>query len=297
MVRLTFAPTGKYQDALDVSNIIAGLWSDQDSLANYLDMATAWLGRQQEDGADRVGVSWGQATRAPDSVAIHVDDMICGQVETMAESVPRPTLVSDMGLPMAGIAQFAAPIAAPANTGSLRVVAVTWTHCEIADVGMEIIVTPWARAIDVDGIADGTVFPGRASVLHDSGPLSDRNSPWDSVGNHFPRILVSLAGWMGGVIRVERRPAPRAVARRRVDDRMPSVVSVLRLRRLESIDTGPTDEHGVEYTHRWIVRQHWRQQPCGPGGCRRKPILVGPYIKGPADKPLVAKDRIWNVDR
>lgn len=50
-----------------------------------------------------------------------------------------------------------------------------------------------------------------------------------------------------------------------------------------------------EYDHRFIVRGHWRDQACGPHHSERKRIWVPPYVKGPADKPLIRKDvvRVW----
>lgn len=39
---------------------------------------------------------------------------------------------------------------------------------------------------------------------------------------------------------------------------------------------------------RFVVRGHWKQQPCGPGRSERRMIFVEPYWKGPADAPAVA---------
>ena len=51
-----------------------------------------------------------------------------------------------------------------------------------------------------------------------------------------------------------------------------------------------------EYSHRWIVRGHMRNQPVGPrnaiGGQRHERVWIAPYVKGPEDKPLVLKDRV-----
>lgn len=50
-----------------------------------------------------------------------------------------------------------------------------------------------------------------------------------------------------------------------------------------------------EYTHRWIVRGFWRDQPYGENHALRRRQWIPPYVKGPADKPLIAKEtvRIW----
>ena len=49
------------------------------------------------------------------------------------------------------------------------------------------------------------------------------------------------------------------------------------------------------WTHRWIVRGFWREQPYGPDHALRRRQWIPPYVKGPADKPLIAKEtvRIW----
>ncbi|MCT6836193.1 MAG: hypothetical protein M3036_00885 [Bifidobacteriales bacterium] len=49
------------------------------------------------------------------------------------------------------------------------------------------------------------------------------------------------------------------------------------------------------WTHRWIVRGFWRNQAYGPDHALRRRQWIPPYVKGPADKPLIAKEtvRIW----
>lgn len=48
----------------------------------------------------------------------------------------------------------------------------------------------------------------------------------------------------------------------------------------------------VDWSHRWIVQPFWRQQAYGPNHSLRRPMLIGPYIKGPADKPLIVKETV-----
>lgn len=52
---------------------------------------------------------------------------------------------------------------------------------------------------------------------------------------------------------------------------------------------------GRTYTHRWIVRGFWRDQPYGKGRSLRRRQWIPPFVKGPADKPLIRKEtvRIW----
>lgn len=56
---------------------------------------------------------------------------------------------------------------------------------------------------------------------------------------------------------------------------------------------------GREYTHRWWVSGHWRQQPYGPGRRYRKPVWIAPHLKGPPDAPVVRRPRVnvWRGHR
>jgi hypothetical protein len=53
----------------------------------------------------------------------------------------------------------------------------------------------------------------------------------------------------------------------------------------------------IEWSKRWWVGAHWRQQAYGPGRKLRRPLLIMPYIKGPEDKPLADPSTIVRVWR
>lgn len=71
-------------------------------------------------------------------------------------------------------------------------------------------------------------------------------------------------------------------------------LAVLRRRRYAS--EAEREQEAREYSHRWIVRGHMRNQPVGSrtieGGQRHERIWIAPYIKGPEGKPLIIKDRV-----
>lgn len=76
-----------------------------------------------------------------------------------------------------------------------------------------------------------------------------------------------------------------------------SDVKVIQLRRAESQHNkdGRTSE-SVEWTCRWIVNGHWRNQPYSNG--EHKLIYILPYVKGPDDKPLkVPAHTVYAVNR
>jgi hypothetical protein len=52
----------------------------------------------------------------------------------------------------------------------------------------------------------------------------------------------------------------------------------------------------VEWTHRWIVRPHWRNQWYPSRGVHRQ-RYIAPYVKGPDDKPLLANESVFALRR
>jgi hypothetical protein len=91
-------------------------------------------------------------------------------------------------------------------------------------------------------------------------------------------------------------PLPRQARRQRQRAQRIDTVKVLHLRRYrhKNDHEGP----GVEYSHRFIVEGHWRNQPYGPrANPEYKQIWISPYVKGPEDKPLVIKKRGVEFDR
>ena len=69
-----------------------------------------------------------------------------------------------------------------------------------------------------------------------------------------------------------------------------STVQVIALRSYERVAVAE-DGHAVDWSHRWFVRAHHRTLPDA------RSIIVRGHIKGPADKPLVLRDRIYDVRR
>jgi hypothetical protein len=65
----------------------------------------------------------------------------------------------------------------------------------------------------------------------------------------------------------------------------------------EAGSDGRSETHsGREYRHRWVVSPFWRSQPYGAGNSLRKPVLVGPYLKGPKDAPMLPPTRtVWKI--
>lgn len=72
----------------------------------------------------------------------------------------------------------------------------------------------------------------------------------------------------------------------------PRDVRVIRLRRsLEAERNADSGSGGRDWRHRWIVRGHWRQHWYPRLGDHR-PLWIAPYLKGPADAPLIGGDKV-----
>lgn len=98
------------------------------------------------------------------------------------------------------------------------------------------------------------------------------------------------------VVRVSKHQ-PNSKERRRLKKMpIPGYVTVIELRRSEYPEREPGESH-VEWSHRWVVRGHWRWQACGKGRLERKRTWVKGHIKGPQDMPLVPSKHIYDLRR
>lgn len=66
---------------------------------------------------------------------------------------------------------------------------------------------------------------------------------------------------------------------------------VLRLRHRRPQREGEAAMEHRDWTHRWVVSGHWRNQWL-PSEDRHRPTWIAPYVKGPEDKPLVLKETV-----
>jgi hypothetical protein len=85
------------------------------------------------------------------------------------------------------------------------------------------------------------------------------------------------------------RPSRREGQRLGFDARGEREILVVRLRREQGERHDPSGE-AANYSHRFIVGGHWRNQ-WYPSSQIHRQIWISPYVKGPDDKPLVVKPR------
>lgn len=85
------------------------------------------------------------------------------------------------------------------------------------------------------------------------------------------------------------RPAKRRWERE--NDRPIPEVIVVELRKPISVTDNEHEYNPVDWSHRWIVDGHWKNQ-WHPSTSTHVPTWIAPYVKGPDDKPLVVKRKV-----
>lgn len=142
------------------------------------------------------------------------------------------------------------------------------------------------------------LFPfGAIPVPLDTDWLPKINGPdgeFDDARWVFLQTLLTLASQRVGTRTV--MDLPRAARRRAERYGHVPRVSVLTLRRRRTKHSQETGDEEANYSHRFLVRGHWRNQ-WYPSRKGNEQIWISSYVKGPEDKPFVAKKRAFNVVR
>jgi hypothetical protein len=97
---------------------------------------------------------------------------------------------------------------------------------------------------------------------------------------------------------VEPARPPRTVVRRaqREELLIDGTVRVVTLRRHEREAPDDPQERTVNWSHRWVVSGHWRNQWL-PASSMHRLQWIDAHIKGPEDRPLVVGENVINVAR
>lgn len=114
----------------------------------------------------------------------------------------------------------------------------------------------------------------------------------------FLQALWYLAEQPGVASNHRSLPTVHNKAKKRRGDKPPDPVRVVHLARRPATATGTRSEDEAtkrDYTVRWMVRGHWRNQAYGPKHGLRRPLFIHPYLKGPEGKPMVEHVKV--VDR
>lgn len=127
-------------------------------------------------------------------------------------------------------------------------------------------------------------------------PSSSDSRCDDTISAPFnKRMFMALHALMAspGVTDTVRELPDRGAARRslRAGVEDPSV-RVIYMRGSRSTTLEQHEAEAGRYRHQWIVSGHWRKQAHGPARSLRRLTWVSPYLKGPADAPLLTGERV-----
>lgn len=157
---------------------------------------------------------------------------------------------------------------------------------------------------DFDSILNLTVFPcPEASTaghnyhvgIDDLGTEHDSQQWADGLVAHGVAFIASHVAELqdAPLMRQERR----ALERGSHNGIERQAVSVIQLRRIARHTNRDGHVEHRDWASRWWVSGHWREQPVGPGRALRRPVWIEPYVKGPEDKPLSPRHRVFDIRR
>jgi len=127
----------------------------------------------------------------------------------------------------------------------------------------------------------------------------DKSWDWEQRGMDIAKLVLAFMRfieepWISNKQVIPDRPTMKRAVRAR---RREPEIHVVQLRRTGSTThQGSSDSGVVEWSHRWLVRGHWRNQ-WYPSQQDHRPRWIPEHIKGPDDKPLIVHDKIFSVER
>ena len=225
-------------------------------------------------------------------------------IEAAALGVPECTLTPDLLPSVAGLWLFAQPLEAELAYSERATVltGLVWLAEDLEDGAPGIHVGPILHQVESGRRTLGPLMPwhfGRSAeevTAKASGRFFTRTYQGGvetlSITDGYRAMT---AFFTAGVLFLKQRLmatestlAERASRRRLERDGWPRapLIRVVQLCRRESQSQQRGSSEPVNWSHRWFVQGHWRQQACGPKRAERRPRWIGPFVKGPGDKPL-----------
>lgn len=240
-----------------------------------------------------------------------IDPDMCAVIEAVAPSMPdvNPDPPSDVGL-----AVFARPVrGTDAEAGDeISTTAYLWGPIELNGV-LSIIFATFEHRLRLESILgrERLILSQHAHHLAttltftgwSSWPVDALTSETDIEGEHQRVSYIEDRRAMAAVWGIVASPGvasePEMVdrpARRRAQRAGLQVPDQsVRVVRLHAGDYQAHPRAGaampVEWSHRWLVSGHWRQQWYPSRGQHLAKYIL-PHVKGPADKPLIVKDTV-----
>jgi hypothetical protein len=224
-------------------------------------------------------------------------------LQVAGDSMPDETIeAADLPGP-AGFVYLEEPIWKAVDDGSAHVALRGW-HWRLRHNTVDVVT--YGRREDVDRDKNGDPL---SDITEEDRrtlpPLYSRSGFAWPLGFDAPTVGV---GWESSYIKAlwtlakqtiatTSTPAlPRAEKRRGERLNMPAEVVVVTLRRAKRPTSEDTPVETPDWTHRWVVAGHWRNQYLPSTGTHRLQ-WIAEHIKGPDDKPLVIKPHVFDVRR
>lgn len=235
------------------------------------------------------------------SEVLYVGEEMCELLEWVSDDFKPETIFDHDLLVPFGMAVFAEPQSFISSEGKrVEYEVLTWAfHKEMEDISVAYDDTRGAR----HGVALNAYmrYQGEWGPCFTGGALLEQSVPEDyeetrteafkEVRRTFQVLMRLCAQKLVVDTVMDATRKPRRRAQRAAASKEPGKVRVVTLRK----ESRPLPEDHVpepgNWSHRWIVKPHWRNQWYPSLGVHRQ-ILVGPYVKGPETLPLkLPKDR------
>jgi hypothetical protein len=284
-----------------------------------------WIGAEKAAEPDKGNfydmLSYAEASKLLTASAIWVSPEMCDIVAAAREGFQPETLEADDFIVHTGFCYFAKPLYMfDRNHRTVSIGAMTWCPVVMQDHpsgapdtnGISITLYSSTRA-EEDDYSDAharfrALFGTELTPLHltavefgdplDEGHMLDDKGHYTGADEWWKTVQTTLRLMQQRVAVSHDERLPRATRRRLEREGMGQVEEVLivRLRRPMTHHNGEIGDTPSEWTHRWIVDGHWRNQ-WYPSIHKHRQIWISPYVKGPEDKPLVVKRRFYKWDR
>jgi len=251
--------------------------------------------------SDDAFLLWEEAAKTFEPEALRRTDVVCPAGFAL---LPRPFFIDDVqGNPTA----FRAIAWVPVSTNPNQ----RWNEGE-PGVGLWVSLISHVDDRDISHDTDPDLWEkakaeGWDWTLMHSSPMNFDERPWEIGPGGGPRdpsseeTLKRVATTVQSFWRLSSQlvavtaQLPRPWRKQRRKQKMIEDVVIVRLRR----PSGPKPEEEGDsgnWSHQWIVHGHWRNQ-WYPSLNTHRQIWISPYVKGPEDKPLIVKERVWEWTR
>lgn len=112
------------------------------------------------------------------------------------------------------------------------------------------------------------------------------------------RAMIALWNLMGQKITSTEKAEFQPKTEKRWHRRgIPADVSVINLRRRSLTTKGDHEASKIDWQGQWRVRGHWHPYRVGPGRQEVSWRYVSEYLKGPDDKPLIERPKVYRLTR